>query len=1183
MGLSSAERVLIQPLHMLVSGQRGEPIFCYLHGGAAEQVRLLLQTTPFTGKGESALDEALAGIENGRDRLLRALAHTSANQRILDSQSVIRDLWREDRGLGPYPLLKVLADFQTGHAYYRAYRDHLVHQIRVWVLGLYLIYKQPKILNAMVKEVAAEDGWSDAGHDEVIVEALRRWQITALWHDIGYVFEVQCAARPQTLIERAFNDLHITLETPMAGLLGPGIISPGQERRWQASATDSVNLPTWPRLRSFDQLLTGENEQLWRMLAPAGWLAGLATSKEPCGGIRPYLEICRIKEELVTAAGDRPGFIDHGIAGALLLLRLHRFMVKYSHGAGQLLQHLPEMATEEQRRIIAEVAQRTAGTSDTVLAAARAVALHNIVPGLPLPDTAEARGLTPMGFRICLSDQPLAFLLGVADGLQGWDRPRFEAPLIPDDVGYIDQEVVLTANKEKIYLDLRMCEEEAFTAFSRWRQELGDRLKGIDQLLIRGVAKPSPLLEWETEWQPPHQPGIEPGTVLMDRWLLIRLLGRGGFGSVWEAEELQLGERWAIKVLSPAMAAQDETLSRFRHEFQLMRDMAHPRMVRVMAYDEDPEHNLALISMELIPGVSVRELLDLTRESKRQIPVQLALTIFEETLEALDASHAAGVLHRDVTPSNILLAGGIASELLDNPNLDPIVKLSDFGIAALIGRREHSTRSQTLGTAPYVAPEVHDPDADISQAVDIYGAGAIAYELLCTKLPIVTGHRPIAELREGIPDLAAHLVDSTIKINPADRPLASKALEIMRDIYDVRRRFDEIPKKSQPDPPNTVSSPSVPTTTNSQMRTDDYQPQVALIGGFKPFSFLFHSILIITATFCFAYSFYTLFFSEKTGFTLVGPIFTGLLCLLLIYKSQQIRIMDIQKYYIREMTGSINWRNHPVALIEDNKRSQRAINPGKSDSDLLDKNYEENLERLCFRAQIAAASTGGKFNPSDITSTILVANTEDRIFIPIVSSRYRYKEVLSASRIPFVNLDAFQQQYNESCTQRNLETHRSRFMMLRDFRERSKDHVSTAGIVFETETILNYTNVFHKCLTFRFEFLKELIQEGTDIDKYLFRQVVGMPIFISSKKIGVFLLLSRRSHTFYGKDKIYRIIQNCIGSEISIGFSIGYFARLGFPNLSSFPEILGPNHPLVKRTKKLIMDVSSDFNRQTEV
>ncbi len=100
-------------------------------------------------------------------------------------------------------------------------------------------------------------------------------------------------------------------------------------------------------------------------------------------------------------------------------------------------------------------------------------------------------------------------------------------------------------------------------------------------------------------------------------------------------------------------------------------------------------------------------------------------------------AHAKEVIHRDGTPGNILLAGGIPDELLAQPERDPVVKLVDFGIAGLAERGELSRKSRrTMGTVPYMAPEVHGGSEALTPAVDVYGAGAVAYELLTDKLPV---------------------------------------------------------------------------------------------------------------------------------------------------------------------------------------------------------------------------------------------------------------------------------------------------------------------------------------------------------------------------------------------------------------------------------------------------------------
>jgi serine/threonine-protein kinase len=267
---------------------------------------------------------------------------------------------------------------------------------------------------------------------------------------------------------------------------------------------------------------------------------------------------------------------------------------------------------------------------------------------------------------------------------------------------------------------------------------------------------------------------LEPGTELFGQWRILSELGRGGFGAVFEAQDLHLDRTLAIKVLDPAMAAKPELLARFRREVTLMRDLFHPRIVRVFDYREDKDQDLALASMELVRGCSVRELAKVSRNRGQPVPVAMALRILEQTLEALAAAHAEGMIHRDVTPGNILLAGGNADQLLTGPDQNPGVKLVDFGIAALVERSEVSRLSRVQGTAAYVAPEILEPSAEVTPAADLFGAGAVAYALLTGALPMVrfplpSERRP--ELGREVDALLLRLLDA----NPAARPLPEQA------------------------------------------------------------------------------------------------------------------------------------------------------------------------------------------------------------------------------------------------------------------------------------------------------------------------------------------------------------------------------------------------------------------------
>ena len=288
---------------------------------------------------------------------------------------------------------------------------------------------------------------------------------------------------------------------------------------------------------------------------------------------------------------------------------------------------------------------------------------------------------------------------------------------------------------------------------------------------------------------------LEPGVELLGQWRIGRELGRGGFGAVFEAEELHLGETQAVKVLDPAMVAREELLARFRREVQVMRRLVHPHIVRVYDYREDLDEHLALISMEYVPGGTVKDLMGISRESGDPVPVVLALRILAQVLEALVEAHGQEVVHRDVTPGNILLAGASARELLADPAQDPRAKLVDFGIAGLVERSELSQKSRVLGTAAYVAPEVLNPSAPVTPAADVYGLGAVVYELLTGTAPLGRFADPSAERPElggEVDELLLGLLDPKPDRRPSAPVARSRSVEVIEVVQEGAWRTAEV-------------------------------------------------------------------------------------------------------------------------------------------------------------------------------------------------------------------------------------------------------------------------------------------------------------------------------------------------------------------------------------------------------
>ncbi len=211
------------------------------------------------------------------------------------------------------------------------------------------------------------------------------------------------------------------------------------------------------------------------------------------------------------------------------------------------------------------------------------------------------------------------------------------------------------------------------------------------------------------------------GAVLSARYRLLRLLGEGGMGAVFDAQDLQGQSHYAIKVLHPQYAKDERVLSRFYAESEAMSRLLHPNIARCFGYALAEDRSPYLI-MELLDGSSLSSYLrpGLAYEPQYAIPITRAL------LAALGEAHRQGVVHRDIKPDNVFL--------VRNPGGPPIVKVLDFGLAKLMdaagGMMSQTRTGMLLGTPSYMSPEqIRDPKA-VDRRSDLWSVGIILYELL---------------------------------------------------------------------------------------------------------------------------------------------------------------------------------------------------------------------------------------------------------------------------------------------------------------------------------------------------------------------------------------------------------------------------------------------------------------------
>ena len=267
-------------------------------------------------------------------------------------------------------------------------------------------------------------------------------------------------------------------------------------------------------------------------------------------------------------------------------------------------------------------------------------------------------------------------------------------------------------------------------------------------------------------------------------YAIERELGGGGMSRVFVAQDISLGRRVVVKVLSPELAS-GVNGERFRREILLAAQLQHPHIVPVLAAGD--VDSLPYFIMPFVAGESLRQRLDGTHG----LPVNEAVGILRDVAKALASAHAQGIVHRDIKPENVLISGGSAA-------------VTDFGIAkALSTSRVASGTNLTqggtsLGTPAYMAPEQAAADPDADHRADIYSFGVVAYELIAGKPPfhgrspqaLLTAHMaetppPIETQVPGVPPALAALIMRCLAKSPSHRPPTAGALLDGLDRLDV--------------------------------------------------------------------------------------------------------------------------------------------------------------------------------------------------------------------------------------------------------------------------------------------------------------------------------------------------------------------------------------------------------------
>ncbi len=269
---------------------------------------------------------------------------------------------------------------------------------------------------------------------------------------------------------------------------------------------------------------------------------------------------------------------------------------------------------------------------------------------------------------------------------------------------------------------------------------------------------------------------LEEGSVIAERYEILKMLGQGGMGAVYKARDRELDRLVALKVIRPELAGNPSILQRFKQELLLARKITHRNIIRI--FDLGVAGGLRFITMEFVEGQDLSSLLD----EGRKYTTEETVKILRQVCAALQAAHSEGVVHRDLKPQNIMIGEGGR------------ICVMDFGLARSMEATGMTQAGTVMGTPAYMSPE-QAKGMPADERSDLFSLGIIAYQMLTGVVPYKADSAlasmllrtqgpptPSVEINPAIPQALNDLVQKSLAVDPQDRYQSAALMD--QDLHD---------------------------------------------------------------------------------------------------------------------------------------------------------------------------------------------------------------------------------------------------------------------------------------------------------------------------------------------------------------------------------------------------------------